>query len=71
MWYIINKTGYLGNRLFSWAHIDAAALEINETVLGGELLDAKKFLPSLDVSKLKIYLLSSEGDHPTLPDIIL
>ena len=43
MWYNINRTGRLGNRLFSRAHIYAAALELGETVIDWGLNDYENF----------------------------
>lgn len=71
MWYNINRTGRLGNRLFSRAHIYAAALELNETVLDWGLLDSKHYFPNVDATKIPIYPLNSEGMHPKLPENIL
>ena len=70
MWYNINRTGRLGNRLFSRAHIYAAALEFNDTVLDWGLLDSKHFFPNVAATKLPIYPLDSEGNHPALPSNI-
>ena len=46
MWYNINRTGRLGNRLFSRAHIYAAALELGETVIDWGLNDYKNYFPN-------------------------
>ena len=71
MWYNINRTGRLGNRLFSRAHVYAAALELNETVLDWGLLDAKYFFPNVAATKLPVYPFNAKGEHPTLPDNIM
>tara|TARA_B100000212_G_C27285895_1_gene495155 strand:- start:15 stop:926 length:912 start_codon:yes stop_codon:yes gene_type:complete len=70
MWYNINRTGRLGNRLFSRAHIYAAALELGETVIDWGLNDYKNYFPNCAKSKLPIYPL--KNNHlPNYPNNFL
>ena len=70
MWYNINRTGRLGNRLFSRAHIYAAALELGETVIDWGLNDYKNYFPNCAKTKLPIYPL--ENNHlPNYPNNFL
>jgi len=55
MWYNINRTGRLGNRLFSRAHVYAAALEFGETVIDWGLIDIKEHFPNIKEKRLPIY----------------
>tara|TARA_Y100001968_G_C19347912_1_gene713080 strand:- start:53 stop:988 length:936 start_codon:yes stop_codon:yes gene_type:complete len=71
MWYNINRTGRLGNRLFSRAHIYAAALEYNKTVVDWGLLDIKNYFPYLSKKRLPIYPLIKNNSLPTLRNNIL
>ena len=66
MWYNINRTGRLGNRLFSRAHVYAAALELGETVIDWGLNDVKKYFPNCMKTKLPIYPLRN-GELPSYP----
>ena len=67
MWYNINRTGRLGNRLFSRAHVYAAALEFGETVIDWGLSDIKNHFPNLAKTKLPIYPLNQNGELPDYP----
>ena len=67
MWYNINRTGRLGNRLFSRAHVYAAALEYGETVIDWGVLDFKDYFPNLTKTKLPIYPFTREGEIPNYP----
>lgn len=67
MWYNINRTGRLGNRLFSRAHVYAAALEFGETVIDWGLSDIKTYFPNLAKTKLPIYPLNKNGELPDYP----
>ncbi len=70
MWYNINRTGRLGNRLFSRAHVYAAALELGETVIDWGLNDYKNFFPNCSKTKLPIYPL--QNNHlPNYPNNFL
>ena len=71
MWYNINRTGRLGNRLFSRAHVYAAALELNETVIDWGLIDSKEFFPKVGATNIPIYPLKRNGNHPILPNNLL
>tara|TARA_Y100001970_G_C14110203_1_gene790444 strand:+ start:280 stop:1215 length:936 start_codon:yes stop_codon:yes gene_type:complete len=71
MWYNINRTGRLGNRLFSRAHIYAAALEYKETVIDWGLLDIKNYFPYLENTKIPIYPLNKNYKLKNLPDNLL
>ncbi|MCW8914471.1 MAG: hypothetical protein OQK24_01310 [Magnetovibrio sp.] len=68
MWYNINRNGQLGNRLFSRAHVYAAALEYGETVVDWGLLDIAKKFPRLADAKLPTYPLLADGTMPPLPE---
>ena len=67
MWYNINRTGRLGNRLFSRAHIYAAALELGETVVDWGLNDYKHYFPNCAGTKLPIYPLRND-QFPIYPN---
>ncbi len=55
MWININRNGRLGNRLYSRAHVFAAALELNETVIDWGLRDVARFFPAIKNPYLPIY----------------
>lgn len=67
MWFNINRNGQLGNRLFSRAHVYAAAIEHREIVVDWGLLDVAPLFPRVGGSVLPIYPLLENGDPPPLP----
>ncbi len=71
MWYNINKTGRLGNRLFSRAHVYAAALEYGTTVIDWGINDLKHLFPYLANTKIPIYPLDINNKIPNLPNNLL
>lgn len=71
MWYNVNRNGQLGNRLFSRAHVYAAAMEFGETVVDWGLLDAAKYYPNVAKYRLPVYPLLDNGSVPPLPDGLL
>lgn len=68
MWININRTGQLGNRLFSRAHVYAAALEFQETVVDWGLLDVARFFPQASKTTIPVYPLLANGEPPPLPE---
>ncbi|MCR4378620.1 MAG: hypothetical protein NUV50_11085 [Rhodospirillales bacterium] len=71
MWFNINRNGQLGNRLFSRAHVYAAALEYGETVVDWGLLDVAAKFPRLANTPLPTYPLREDGSMPPLPESFL
>lgn len=71
MWFNINRNGRLGNRLFSRAHVYAAAIEFGETVIDWGLLDVAPYFPRVAQTNLPVYPLREDGGAPPLPDCIL
>lgn len=71
MWFNINRNGQLGNRLFSRAHIYAAAKEYGETVVDWGLMDVAHIFPKVSQSTLPIYPLRNDGTCPPLPTSFL
>ncbi len=71
MWYNINRNGQLGNRLFSRAHVYAAAIEYGEKVVDWGLLDVARYFPKVRMTRLPIYPISEDGEHPVLPDNLM
>lgn len=71
MWFNINRNGQLGNRLFSRAHVYAAAIEYGETVVDWGLLDVAHKFPRLARATLPTYPLCEDGSMPPLPDTLL
>ncbi|NIY75450.1 hypothetical protein HED22_07330 [Thalassospira sp. HF15] len=55
MWININRNGRLGNRLYSRAHVFAAAIELNETVVDWGLSDVAKHFPAIENPALPTY----------------
>jgi hypothetical protein len=55
MWININRNGRLGNRLYSRAHVFAAAVELNETVIDWGLKDVAKHFPAIANPSLPTY----------------
>lgn len=70
MWVNINRNGRLGNRLFSRAHVYAAAIEFGETVIDWGLLDVAPYFPRIAQAFLPTYPLKENGELPSLPDSI-
>ena len=71
MWYNINRNGQLGNRLFSRAHVYAAAKELGETVVDWGLMDVAKHFPNVSQSPIPTYPLLDDGSSPDLPQSFL
>ena len=71
MWIDLNRNGRLGNRLFSRAHVYAAAIEYGETVVDWVLLDVAPLFPRVARTALPIYPLPANGAPPALPDSML
>jgi hypothetical protein len=71
MWFNINRNGRLGNRLFSRAHVYAAAIELGETVVDWGLLDVAAYFPRVAQTKLPVYPLREGSESLSLPDSIL
>lgn len=67
LWININRSGALGNRLFSRAHVYAAAREFGATVLDWGLGDYSRLFPAFQGSELPRYPLGPRGDLPDLP----
>lgn len=71
MWFNINRNGQLGNRLFSRAHVYAAALEYGETVVDWGLIDVASKFPRLANAPIPTYPLREDGSMPPLPESFL
>lgn len=67
LWININRNGALGNRLFSRAHVYAAAREYGATVVDWGLGDYSHLFPALQGVKLPRYPLGPQGELPDLP----
>jgi hypothetical protein len=68
LWVNINRNGALGNRLFSRAHVYAAAREFGAVVADWGLGDYKRLFPALPAAQLASYPLTAAGAVPELPD---
>lgn len=68
VWLNINRNGRLGNRLFSRAHIYAAARELGATVVDWGLGDVAQYFPRLQAAKFPAYPLRRNGTLPDTPD---
>ncbi len=68
LWVNINRNGALGNRLFSRAHVYAAAREFGAVVADWGLGDYKRLFPALPAGQLASYPLTAQGVVPELPD---
>jgi hypothetical protein len=68
LWININRSGGLGNRLFSRAHVYAAAREFGATVADWGLLDQARHFPVLGQGRLPAYPLTQTGAAPELPN---
>jgi hypothetical protein len=68
LWININRNGALGNRLFSRAHVYAAAREFGAVVADWGLGDYKRMFPALSAGQLASYPLTANGVVPALPD---
>jgi hypothetical protein len=68
LWVNINRNGALGNRLFSRAHVYAAAREFGAVVADWGLGDYKRLFPALSAGQLASYPLTANGVVPALPD---
>ncbi len=68
LWVNINRNGALGNRLFSRAHVYAAAREFGAVVADWGLGDYKRLFPALPAGQLASYPLTANGVVPELPD---
>ncbi|MCZ8312809.1 MAG: hypothetical protein O9320_18335 [Magnetospirillum sp.] len=68
LWVNINRNGALGNRLFSRAHVYAAAREFGAVVADWGLGDYKRLFPALPAGQLASYPFTANGAVPELPD---
>lgn len=62
MWLNINRNGRLGNRLFSRAHVIAAAIELKQPVIDYGLSDVSHNFPNIRMARVPIYGPGSEVD---------
>ena len=67
-WLNINRNGRLGNRLFSRAHVYAAAIEHGATVVDWGLSDVARHFPRIANPSLPVYPLRADGSPPARPD---
>jgi hypothetical protein len=67
LWINIDRSGGLGNRLFSRAHVYAAARELGAIVADWGLLDQARNFPASAGVPLPSYPLTSLGTAPELP----
>ncbi len=67
LWVQINRSGGIGNRLFSRAHVYAAAREFGATVADWGLLDQAHNFPVFPRGRLPTYPLTDTGTAPEMP----
>jgi hypothetical protein len=69
LWVNINRNGALGNRLFTRAHVYAAAREFGAVVADWGLGDYKRLFPALPAGQIASYPLTANSAAPELPDL--
>ena len=68
VWLNINRNGRLGNRLFTRAHVYAAARERGAIVVDWGLTDVMHFFPKIRHDMLPVYPLCEDGSTPPVPN---